>query len=60
MYLAHSALRTNIKNGKTQLNDNELQQRIDGYRTACQKYRHEIDAIQKYLPGWVPAFSAKG
>jgi hypothetical protein len=60
MHLAHSALRTNSQNGKTELNDKELQQRLDAYNTACQKYRTEIAAIQKYLPGWMPGFEAKG
>nr|WP_294949004.1 hypothetical protein [uncultured Mucilaginibacter sp.] len=60
MYLAHSALRTNSQNGNTELNDKELQQRLDAYRMACQKYRAEIAAIQKYLPGWMPAFGVKG
>ena len=60
MYLAHSALRTTTKNGKTQLKDNELQLRIEAYRNTCQKYHQEIAAIQKYLPGWMPLFEAKG
>jgi uncharacterized membrane protein YukC len=47
MHLAHSALRTNSQNGKTELNDKELQQRLDAYNTACQKYRTEIATIQK-------------
>jgi uncharacterized protein YlxW (UPF0749 family) len=60
MYLAHSALRTTTKNCKTQLKDKELQQRIEAYQSTCQKYQHEIAAIQKYMPGWMPLFEAKG
>ena len=58
MYIAHSALRTINKNGKPALADKHLQQRLDGYRAACQKHQQEILAIQKYLPGWLPEFKA--
>jgi hypothetical protein len=30
--------------------------RYRGYQAACQKYKHEIAAIQQYMPGWQPAF----
>lgn len=55
MYIAHSALRQN-KQEKTNFSEAVLQQRIAAYRLTCQKYKQEIAAIQKYLPGWMPAF----
>jgi len=58
MYIAHSALRTTTKNGKRTLTDRNLQQRLEAHQAACQKYQQEIIAIQKYLPGWTPAFKA--
>jgi len=30
---------------------------LDAYHAACAKYSNEIRAIQKYFPGWKPAFS---
>ena len=59
MYIAHSALRTKTQNGKTVVNVPHLQQRLQAYQAACQKYQQEIIAIQKYLPGWTPAFEVK-
>jgi hypothetical protein len=60
MYIAYSALRTTTKKGKSQLKNQQLQQRLEGYHATCQKYSKEIAAIQKYLPGWMPVFEAKG
>lgn len=59
MYIAHSALRNTIKTGQPQLSNPEMQQRIAAYQSACNKYKQEIAAIQKYLPGWMPAFDAE-
>ena len=59
MHIAYSALRTTTKNDKAQLKNQQLQQRLEGYQAICQKYNHEIAAIQKYLPGWMPPFGAK-
>jgi hypothetical protein len=59
MYIAYSALRTTTKNGKSQLKNQQLQQRLESYHATCQKYSKEIAAIQKYLPGWMPKFEAK-
>ncbi|WPU97265.1 hypothetical protein SNE26_14655 [Mucilaginibacter sp. cycad4] len=61
MYIAFSALRqstgdNNNQNCSNTLNEHEVLQRFEGYRTACEKYRDEIAAIQKYMPGWMPAF----
>ncbi|GGH03527.1 hypothetical protein [Mucilaginibacter phyllosphaerae] len=59
MHLAHSALRTKQKNGKSQLANKELDERYRAYLTACNKYQAEIAAIQKYMPGWLPPFKLK-
>lgn len=56
MHIVHSALRTKKIKDNYLLNDRELQQRYEGYQLACTKYRQEIAAIQKYLPGWAPKF----
>lgn len=58
MHIAHSALRNTIKTGQPQLSNPEMQHRIAAYQAACNKYRQEIADIQKYLPGWMPAFDA--
>lgn len=29
---------------------------LDAYHVACAKYSNEIRVIQKYFPGWKPAF----
>jgi len=61
MYIAYSALQQsagdNNPNNLDNLNEHEVLQRFEGYRAACEKYRDEIVAIQKYLPGWMPAFN---
>ncbi|WP_413668900.1 hypothetical protein ACEN9X_02480 [Mucilaginibacter sp. Mucisp86] len=62
MYIAFSALQqsagdSNYPNTSDNVNEHEVLQRFEGYRAACEKYRDEIAAIQKYLPGWVPAFN---
>jgi len=61
MYIAFSALRQaaqgSIDEYETEVvNEHEALQRVEGYRMACEKYRDEIAAIQKYLPGWMPSF----
>jgi hypothetical protein len=61
MYIAHSALRANIKNPRKltsslqRQHSEEETDRYAAYQAACSKYREEIKAIQKYLPGWVPS-----
>lgn len=59
MYIAYSALRepnaqqqTEHKESISQADTYTLQ--LQGYLAACAKYRHEIAAIQQYLPGWMP------
>jgi hypothetical protein len=60
MYIAYSALQTIAQPAETQTNENnftnELTLRYQAYQTICSKYTREIAAIQKYLPGWQPAF----
>jgi hypothetical protein len=34
----------------------EITLRYQAYQSTCHKYRREIAAIQKYLPGWQPKF----
>lgn len=62
MYIAFSALQHPVRDSNNQntpdtLNETELLQRFEGYRAACEKYKDEIAVIQKYTPGWMPAFS---
>jgi len=59
MYLAYSALQSLAQQPKAEKPENltsELALRYQAYQTACSKYHSEIAAIQKYLPGWIPAF----
>jgi hypothetical protein len=61
MYLAYSAINTNpLPQPQTgeqyEQNNSEIDLRYQAYQNVCDKYRHEIAAIQKYLPGWVPKF----
>jgi len=62
MYIAFSALRQQSTNHCDQsnaelLNDPEPVLRFKAYQAACEKYKDEIAAIQKYIPGWMPAFN---
>lgn len=59
MYIAHSALRHPQKK-QSDKQQTELKQRLQAYHAACQKHQQEIVAIQRYLPGWMPAFEMKG
>ena len=58
MYIAYSALRA-TKNGNRDTIDPQLVQRYQAYRATCRKYQHQIAAIQKYMPGWIPPFERK-
>jgi hypothetical protein len=60
MHIAYSALRTKPKNGRALPVSKDLTERLNAYENACDKYRAEIAAIQKYMPGWMPPFEAKG
>lgn len=61
MYIAFSALSPQPdNNGKPDnkcLANSEALLRFKAYVAACEKYRHEIAAIQKYMPGWKPLFN---
>lgn len=52
MYIAYSAFRPEEKDQ----NNNDVLARYQGYQVACQKHNQTIAAIQKYIPGWQPAF----
>jgi len=60
MYIAYSALQTITQQSENKTTDhnlhNELILRYQAYQTICSKYNQEIADIQKYLPGWQPAF----
>jgi hypothetical protein len=59
MHLAYSAI-SNMPLPQPQQQptgpQTELMLRYQAYQSTCDKYSREIAAIQKYLPGWVPAF----
>ncbi len=57
MYLIYSALRQPATPDVAKLNNpTEKLVRYKAYREVCEKYRHEITAIQKYFPNWKPRF----
>ncbi|MDR3693350.1 hypothetical protein [Mucilaginibacter sp.] len=56
MHLAYSAISTNTPHQQQENSLSERQLRYLAYLVTCQKYRREIVAIQKYLPGWAPEF----
>jgi len=57
MYLIYSALQQPATSDPGELtNLNQKQLRYKAYRAVCDKYRHEIAAIQKYFPDWKPRF----
>jgi hypothetical protein len=56
MHLAYSAISTNNTYQQQDSSQNERLLRYLAYLVTCQKYRREIAAIQKYLPGWTPEF----
>lgn len=62
MYIAYSVMQcpqngaahfTEADEIQTLITNHQL--RYQAYQDICNKYRHEIAAIQKYLPGWQPA-----
>jgi len=59
MHLAYSALKTAGQQKETNKTPgtNTLLIRYRAYQETCTKYTREIAAIQKYLPGWAPAFN---
>lgn len=54
MHIVYNALKTqeHIK----EKND-AMQKKYKAYIEVCNKYTHEIAAIQKYIPGWQPPFN---
>ncbi|MGN6398748.1 MAG: hypothetical protein ACTHMI_24485 [Mucilaginibacter sp.] len=62
MHLAYSAINqanNHLQTGKQTQPDNERMLRYQAYQQTCEKYRREIAAIQKYLPGWLPGSPAR-
>ena len=60
MYIAFSALQPQTMAGRNQnenLSNSEPVLRYKAYVATCEKYKDEIAAIQKYIPGWMPSFS---
>jgi hypothetical protein len=59
MHIAYSAInpaQPDLPQQKQPDTENERLLRYQGYKYACDKYSHEIAAIQQYLPGWMPKF----
>lgn len=59
MHIAYSALQQPTADNQynnTPQTDHEPLLRFLAYQAACTKYSKEIAAIQKYIPGWIPAF----
>jgi len=61
MHLIHSTLNTTATKTHQQnylldetSNNIETRIRFLAYQTTCNKYRSEIAAIQRYIPGWIP------
>ena len=52
MHLAYSAL-----NPASQGINHQIIMRLKAYQAVCEKYKHEIAAIRRYLPNWSPAFN---
>ena len=57
MHVAYNALKSPGRATAKQIKDKQLQQRLEAYHAACQKHTDTLAAIQKYLPGWMPAFN---
>jgi len=59
MHLAYSAIteiNDNHQNGTQQSGlENEQLLRYQAYQFTCEKYRHDIAAIQRYIKGWLPS-----
>jgi hypothetical protein len=62
MYVAYSAIRAPEIHERSPVNEqapmtHDIIIRYEAYKTVCSKLSREIEAIQKYNPGWMPAFS---
>lgn len=59
MHIAYSALQQPTPNSQScpaTEPDHEPLLRYQAYQAVCIRYSNEIAAIQKYMPGWMPAF----
>lgn len=59
MHIAYSALQQSEGDNQYYNSDVLIPEpllRYQAYQAACIKYQEEIVAIQKYIPGWMPAF----
>ncbi|WP_183560925.1 hypothetical protein [Mucilaginibacter sp. SP1R1] len=59
MHIAYSAMQQltdRHPHEDTNQADQEILLRYEAYQAACIKYNKEISDIQKYIPGWLPAF----
>jgi hypothetical protein len=56
MHLAYSVFNPKQQPGSAKQRNNLRLLRFTAYQSACNKYSREIAAIQKYMPGWAPAF----
>jgi hypothetical protein len=61
MYIAYSALQPTSASSITDdaLQNEQANIRLSAYQAICNKYNKEIAAIQKYFPGWAPAYPCK-
>ncbi|TWR25746.1 hypothetical protein FPZ43_15785 [Mucilaginibacter pallidiroseus] len=57
MHIVYNAFKSPGKFKSRQKEDSQLKQRLEAYQAACQKHSDTLAAIQKYLPGWMPAFN---
>ena len=55
MQLVYSALKTT--HSPTRKIETPIETKYKAYETTCNKYAHEIAAIQKYIPNWQPKFN---
>ncbi|WDF54647.1 hypothetical protein [Mucilaginibacter sp. KACC 22063] len=57
MKIAYSVFRKSNKETsvKDTIHHNEYQLKLTAHHKTCQRYKHEIEAIQKWLPGWTPS-----
>ncbi|MDB4926793.1 hypothetical protein [Mucilaginibacter sp.] len=56
MHIAYSALQNTTRPiAADKITEEQLIIRFKAYQATCNKYTKEIAAIQKYIPGWLPA-----
>ena len=63
MHIVHSVFneagnqnQSKMQSGQQHL-DEDFNMRLQAHLQVCNKYRDEIMAIRKYLPGWKPQFN---